>query len=114
MNGIFPDQAEFFAVNTGFLNGKGMKEFWVCISRELKIQDVRLQEQAKSKIIQDHFEKQREERRVAQEKRKAERDWYSLPRSLNLTHSDRGDGSHVSVKRSDHAHSVPNRGNRNR
>lgn len=67
INGILPDNAELFAVNTGQLNGKGMKEFWHCLSKELKLNDVKVEESKKSRVIQQYFDLQREERRIAQE-----------------------------------------------
>lgn len=108
INGILPDNAELFATSTGQLNGKGFKEFWSCISKELKIQDVREQELYKSKIINEYFDHQREQRRLAQEKQRAASDRRSLPRVLHPTQLDRGDGNiRLNPNRKDRARSVP-------
>lgn len=113
INGILPDNANLFTVNTGQLNGKGMKEFWLCLSRELKIQDFRLKEQSKNAVVQEFFEQQREQRRLAQEKRRAKNDRYSLPRNAPQTHNDRGDAGFPDNNRRHRAHSVPNRNVKN-
>lgn len=109
INGILPDHADFFSVSTGQLNGKGMKEFWINLSRELKILDVKLREQVKNDIIQKYFEQQREDRRIEQEKRKANRDRGSLQRNLHESRLDRGDGNFRKPVRHARAHSVPTR-----
>lgn len=92
INGILPDNPDHFIMNTGKLSGKGLKQFWESLASELKIQDVRSVEEEKTKIIQEYFSKQREERRIMQERNKCERDRNSLPRSVRPVNLDRGDG----------------------
>lgn len=107
INGILPENADIFAVNTGQLNGKGFKEFWTSLSREVKILNVKIAEQEKSKIIQEYFNQQREQRRVAQEKKKGINDCMSLPRSTSHNQFDRGDFKRN--ERKDRARSVPSK-----
>lgn len=110
INGILPENSELFVMNTGQLNGKGIKEFWNSLSKELKVQDFKAKERNKSKIIQQHFDEQREQRRLLFEKKKAEKDRYSLPRGHQF---DRGDGNFTQSQRKDRARSVPgHRGDR--
>lgn len=111
ITGIIPDSTDYFTVSTGQLNGKGMKEYWTSVSRELKVQDVRFAEQKKSKIIQEYFDNQREQRRLALEKRKAENERSSLQNSNNQNFGDRGDGNFI---RGHRASSVPIRKNTHR
>lgn len=114
INGILPESTEFFQANTGQLNGKGMKEFWSNLSRELKIQDIRMEEKKKSSIIQEYFEQQREERRINLERKRGVTDWLSLPRSLHPKQFDRGDGNQNSGRRMNRSLSVPTVGPRNK
>lgn len=108
INGILPDNAELFAVNTGNLNGKGMKEFWISVSREIKVQDVKEDELFKNRIINEYFDKQREQRRLNQEHQKIAQERVSLPRAVHPTQLDRGDGfAHKNYGRNDRARSVP-------
>lgn len=109
INSILPENSDIFEVNTGLLNGKGLKEYWVSLSKELKILDVRYDEQRKGKIIQDYFAQQREQNRVEQEKRRALKDRLSVPRSFHQNHLDRGDGNYGRNSRKNRAHSVPSR-----
>lgn len=107
INSIIPENAELFMVSTGQLNGKGIKQYWENLSRELKLLDVCWEEQKKGKIIQEYFEQQREERRIANEKRRAVKDRFSLPRSVHPRHLDRGDGSFGKASHRERAHSLP-------
>lgn len=110
INGIIPDQSELFSTSTGFLNGKGIKEFWSNLSREFKLHDVRFEEKKKSKIIEDYFEQQREKRRIDLEMKKAERERLSLPRNNSSSRFDCGDtGGNWKVTRKDRSQSVPSR-----
>lgn len=104
VNGILPDNHNIFEVNTGKLNGKGMKEFWTSVNKELKLNDIRYKEAAKNKIIQEHFNLQREQRREMQERRKGQNSRLTMPRSFNQF--DRGDADFRSQK-SDRSQSVP-------
>lgn len=106
VTGILPENAELFTVATGQLNGKGMREFWLSVCRELKVQDLRVAEKNKSQVIQEYFDNQREEHRLAQERRKAKQGRFSLPRGGPTTYFDRGDGGHNPRQR---ASSLPNR-----
>lgn len=110
VNGIIPDNSEIFAVNTGHLNGRGLKEYWDCISRELKILDVRQREKEKQQIIEAHYKELREQRRLAEERNQTVRDRCSLPRSIHPRNLDRGDGQQSVQGRQARARSVPNRG----
>lgn len=92
INAIIPENADLFVVSTGQLNGRGQKEFWVNVSRELKLADVREEERIKSDIIQAYFDEQREKRRVAQERQRASNQRFSLPKGIYPRRLDRGDG----------------------
>lgn len=92
VTGILPDQAEFFSMSTGQLNGRGIKEFWTIISRAVKLQDVRAEEKQKDLIIQEYFDHQREQRKINQERFKSRRDRYSLPRAKSHSNLKRNDG----------------------
>lgn len=109
ISGILPDNAEFFTTTTGQLNGKGMKEFWVSLSKELRLDDIRREERKKNKIIQEYFDEQREIRKGNIERKKIARERLSLPRSMGPREFDRGDGN---FRRNQHqtnrARSVPN------
>lgn len=115
INGILPDNTELFTVGTGNLNGKGLKEYWYSVSRELKIADVKAEELRKSAIIQEYFDQKVEQRRVEQERMKANKERHSLPRSVHPRPYDRGDMENPRFK--ERSHSVPlrkqnKRGNR--
>lgn len=109
INAILPDNADLFVVSNGQLIGKGLKEYWVNLSQEVKILDVRWEEQKKGTIIQEYFEQQREQRRVANEKRRALKDRHSLPRTVGVSHFDRGDGHYNRNSRQDRSRSVSSR-----
>lgn len=110
INAILPDNGDLFVVNTGQLNGKGLKEFWANLSKELKVLDVRYVEQEKNKIINEYFDQQREQRRLENEKRRATKGRLSLPRPFHSGEQlDRGDGVSRHVNRRDRARSVPSR-----
>lgn len=95
INGIIPENANIFVTSTGKLNGKGLREYWYNLSREVKIADVRIEEAKNSDIIQAYFEQQRENRRVAQERQRANNERLSLPRAVIPRRLDRGDGPHT-------------------
>lgn len=98
INGILPENSDFFVTSTGALNGKGMREFWNCVSRELRIHQVKQEEENKNKIIQEYFELQRQQRREQQIRRQGQNTRMSLPKSIYPTQMDRGDGSFHSNK----------------
>lgn len=106
INGIIPESPEFFVASTGQLSGRGQKEFWTSLSRELRIQDVRFEETKKNRVIQEYFDHQREIRRLNQERSKVAKDRHSLPRTKGKANFDRGDGAHVK-NRANRARSMP-------
>lgn len=91
VDGILPDQSEFFSSSTGQLNGRGIKEFWTIVSKAVRLDDVRCEEQNKNRIIQEYFDQQREERKISLERNKVKKDRYSLNKSQsNVTHRSQG------------------------
>lgn len=105
INGILPDSSDLFNSGTGQLNGKGLKEFWSILSKELKIQEFRVAEQQKNRVLQEYFDEQQEQRRLGQEKRKADQERHSMPRFDKQRHFDRGD---TGFRRRGRGQSLPN------
>lgn len=68
INGILPDNPEFFEMSTGKLSGKGMREYWVSVCRELKVADERVKEKIRNNIIKSYLEDQKHEERIQSEK----------------------------------------------
>lgn len=102
INGIIPDQSEFFVTATGVLSGLGLKEFWTSVSKELKFQDIKFKESKTNSVIKAHYDQLRENRKIQRERAKTSNDRLSLPR----TQFDRGDGFRADVSRI-RANSVP-------
>lgn len=100
--GLLPDDHDQYSSQTGELTGKGLKEFWYIISKELKYQEVKFQEKLKSEIIKQYFDEQREQRRIQGEQNKGiERfNRNSLPRSFPRDFN-RGDGRAVKGRAKD-------------
>lgn len=84
MTGILPDQTDFFSSSTGQLNSKGITEFWNIVSKAVKLDDIRCEEKYKNLIIQEHFDFQREQRKIAQERSKIRKDRFSMNRTKSL------------------------------
>lgn len=105
ITGILPEKSELFTLNNGKLNGKGMKQYWISLSSELKVEDNRQIEKNKNSVISEYFQQQRELRRIDQERKKVARDRFSLPRNMSFRNDqDRGDGS---TNRQNRSKSVP-------
>lgn len=106
INGIIPDSTEYFVTSTGQLSGKGVKEFWTNLSKELKLHDVRFEEEKKNEIIQEYFDQQREQRRLNQERSRVAQERYTMSRSVSVGRLDRGEGQHLNRAQA-RAKSVP-------
>lgn len=113
ITGIVPDNSDLFTVNTGSLNGKGIKQFWTSLSSELKVDDFKQTEKKKNEIVSEYFEQQRELRRINQEQRKVAKDRFSLPRNMSFHEGGRGDNN-ASKRKVNHSVSVPSRVHRKR
>lgn len=61
VTGIMPDNSEFFEMSTGKLSGKGMREFWVSISKELKFADETVKERIRNGIIKSYLDDKKHE-----------------------------------------------------
>lgn len=102
VSGILLDNSELYTVATGQLNGRGLKQFWVNLSKEFKLEDIRWEEKHKNRIIQEYFDKQRETRRENLERRKVAKERFSM----SSYEFDRGDGR-KEFKNEGRARSVP-------
>lgn len=68
INGIIPDNQEFFVMSTGKLSGKGMEQFWISVSKEIRLADERVKAKIKDKIIRSYLEEEKEKDRIARER----------------------------------------------
>lgn len=93
ITGILPDKPEFFSMSTGQLSGKGIKQYWSSLSSELKVEDCKAVEKEKNAIINAYFQKQREQKRIFNERQKIAKDRYSLSKGLASGDFKRGDRS---------------------
>lgn len=69
VNGIILDNPEFFEMSTAKLSGKGMREFWISVSRELKLADECLKDRICNQIIKSYLDDKKQEERLQIEKR---------------------------------------------
>lgn len=92
INGIKPEEADYFESSTGLLSGKGMEMFWNSISKELKLADERLKEQIKNKIINSYLEERDEMERTIQERNTIRTARFGANRTFPRQNFDRGDG----------------------
>lgn len=94
VNGIIPDNEEFFELSTGKLSGKGMREYWNSVSRELKVADETIKEKIRNDIIKSYLDDRKQEEKIQTEKREFATERSRLSDSNNFTRQnrlDRGD-----------------------
>lgn len=95
VNGILPDNPEFFEMSTAKLSGKGMREYWFSVSRELKIADERIKEKIRNDIIKSYLDDKKQEEIIQKDRSEfsAERKRFENVGFSGKTNKlDRGDG----------------------
>lgn len=92
INGILPDNADFFELSTGKLSGKGMREYWVSVSKELKLADETVKDRIRNDIIKSYLDDRKHKERVQEQRNdlRAERNSFDTRYTLSKR-NDRGD-----------------------